>query len=105
MDAIDIFIINSLVAGGACRWEIFKINRGAFVIMLELKMGGVTVSTDCGRKEPFFNQTLSMHTAGVVDQSVSCCGFHDGGLVDFSVTIAAKLRDIGTISLISFVQM
>ena len=80
VDALCVYIVNSFMAGCAGRCDVFKVNGRPCVIMFEFEMGGVTVRANGAGQEPFFDQALSMHTAGVVDLRVSGSGFYDGGL-------------------------
>jgi hypothetical protein len=106
LDVVDtghILFINSLVAGSAGGGQVPKVNRGAFVFVLQDEMGGVAVRAERDRQEPLFPQGLSVNTAGVIHQDIALSGLDGSGMVKFSVAVAAQLGDLGPVGLGAFI--
>ena len=105
MNAFGVFIINTLVTGGTRGRDVIEMYGGAFIIFPEGKMSAVAICTDRTGQEPFFYQTLPMDTIGVVHECISGTCPYRRRMVQFAVAIPAKFGDIGTVGLISFVQV
>ena len=105
MNAFGVFIINTFVTGGTCGRDVIEMYGGAFIIFPKGKMSAVAIRTDRTGQEPFFCQPLPMDTTGVVHECISGACPYRRRMAHFAVAIPAKLGDIGTIGLISFIQV
>ena len=105
MNAFGVFIINTFVTGGTRGRDVIEMYGGAFIIFPKGKMSAVAIRTDRTGQEPFFYQTLPMDTIGVVHECIPSACPYRRRMAQLAVAIPAELRDIGTIGLISFVQV
>src|SRR4030043_504131 len=104
MDAVGELFIDTLMASGASRGEILKIDGGLLNRVVQDKVGVMAIGTDGTGKQSFLDQATAVNTAGIVHQDVSF-RFLRLRRRELSMAITAELRDPGAVGLVALIEV
>jgi hypothetical protein len=104
MDAVGELFIDTLMASGASRGEILKIDGGLLNRVVQDKVGVMAIGTDGAGEQSFLDQATSVNTAGIVHEDVSF-RFLRLRRRELSMAITAELRDPGAVGLVALIEV
>ena len=68
-------------------------------------MSAVAVGAYRAGQQTFFDQTFTMHTAGIIYENIPLMGFQSRRVIQLAMTVSAKLGNVGAIGFISLIKM